>query len=422
MTDYTSDLNVDQQFWWKICKPAISGLIDHAGTYTPEEKDSHLRFFAENVTGWLGPRPAPSKDSDASPLDVASPVEASINFSDKGKPIMRFQFEPLGMTKHTKTDPLGLAGLRCLLNSLEKQFEGTDIDLQWTNHFIQTLIPTKSEDIALVKVKEIELPYPLDHAITFNVAFDLDGPKRKMKNYFFPMAKNLSTGKTCEAITFDAIRSLVPGGPKLEPAANFLEEYFKVCPDVMSTFMVGLDCTDPSKARIKMYSTIPSRNSWNAVKHICTLGGQATEATRLKGLEILHEIWPLLLDEKDAYTDDFNKPMRAPDSFLGSLMFSFEIQAGRNSPEIKTYVPIWQYAATDRQIANNLASAFRTLGWHEAADSYLTKFQQAFPGADLDGPACLHSNISYVYSEKTGAYMTVYYAVSGKATIVKEEA
>lgn len=145
--------------------------------------------------------------------------------------------------------------------------------------------------------------------------------------------------------------------------------------------------------------------------HICTFGEQATDNARLHGLEVLRSVWGLLRDE-DAGSDDINKTPRAPTSFLGSPMFSFEIVAGSATPEVKTYV---QYGATDRKIAENLAAAFRVLGWQKAADTYLPKLRETFPGAHLDGPSVLHSNLSFAHSKRTGAYMAVYYAVSGKA-------
>jgi DMATS type aromatic prenyltransferase len=283
-------------------------------------------------------------------------------------------------------------------------------------------VPDRSSRIARVKAKEHTLPFPLDHALTFNLAFDLDGDRRKMKAYFLPMAKSLATGKSAEFLTWKTIRSLDPYGVDLSPTVNMLDDYFKGCPDTMAIDMIGIDCAEPPKARIKVYAHMQTMNSWNTVHHVCTLGGQAQDETRLQGLEIFHSIYHLLCDEQGLQDeDDFNKPIRLSSSFLGSIKFSFEMVAGCQFPEVKTYVPLWQYGASDGQIAQNLLAVFRKLGWNTAAYNYLAKLKACFPGAELDGPSSLHSNVSFAYSQKTGAYMTVYYAVNGKSVCASRQ-
>ncbi|GJC99231.1 tdiB protein [Colletotrichum higginsianum] len=87
------------------------------------------------------------------------------------------------------------------------------------------------------------------------------------------------------------------------------------------------------------------------------------------------------------------------------------------------YVPMWQYSPSDGHVAKNLISAFQKLGWHDVAENYLPNLRRTFPGADLDSPSSvLHSNLSYSYSPATGAYISVYYAVSGNATTATGQA
>ncbi|CZT49101.1 uncharacterized protein RSE6_09891 [Rhynchosporium secalis] len=415
-------LSSDAIFWSKICIPAISGLMDYAGTYTPAEKDNNLKFLAQFVAPSLGPQPSSQITSDASPLDVASPVEASINFSAYSKPIVRFQFEPLNVTVGGRTDedPFGQARVRELLFEMGKQ--AVEGDLKWVKQFTEAFFPLGPAEIASVKAKEHDLPFPLDHALAFNLAFDLDGDRKRMKAYFLPMAKSLATGKSGELITWETIRGLDPYGIDLSPTVNILDDYFKRCPDTMTIDMIGIDCVEPSKARIKVYAHLQTMNSWNTIHHVCTLGGQAQNESRLQGLKIFRSIYHLLFDEQGLQDDDnFNYPMRLSSSLFGSIMFSFEIVTGSRFPEIKTYVPLWQYGTSDGQIARSLSAVFRKLGWNTAADNYLAKLKACFPGADLEGPSSLHSNLSFAYSQKTGVYMTVYYAVNGKSVCASKQ-
>ncbi|GKT85905.1 aromatic prenyltransferase [Colletotrichum tofieldiae] len=172
------------------------------------------------------------------------------------------------------------------------------------------------------------------------MALDLIGAARKMKAYMFPMAKNLATGRHRDArdAGFDAIRNLRPHGDKLAPAVDFLDKYWDTCPGKLTLDMIGIDCVDPSKARIKIYAHLPTRNSWDLIHHVSTFGGQATDLDRLKGLEILHSLWNILRNEQENHDDAYDKPLRHPTSFLGSIMFSFEIVPGRYIPDVKMCV------------------------------------------------------------------------------------
>ncbi|GKT78536.1 aromatic prenyltransferase [Colletotrichum tofieldiae] len=70
-----------------------------------------------------------------------------------------------------------------------------DVQLDWIDQFIENLFPNSEAEVTLaLKRAQSELPPPLDHPLTFNMALDLIGAARKMKAYMFPMAKNLATG------------------------------------------------------------------------------------------------------------------------------------------------------------------------------------------------------------------------------------
>ncbi|TQN63804.1 Indole prenyltransferase tdiB, partial [Colletotrichum shisoi] len=193
-----------------------------------------------------------------------------------------------------------------------------DVDLHWADQFIEGLFPNNEAEVALaLKRAPTELPPPLDHALTFNMALDLSGATRKMKAYMFPMAKNLATGRHRDArdAGFDAVRNLKPHGDKLVPAVDFLDRYWD---------------TRPERLILDMIVT-----GWDLIRHVSTFDGQATDPDRLRGLEILHSLWDDLRNEQSNPGEDYDKPMRHPTSFLGSIMFSFEMVPGRQIPEVK---------------------------------------------------------------------------------------
>ncbi|KAI6622352.1 hypothetical protein MCOR07_004437 [Pyricularia oryzae] len=384
--------------WLMVCKPALAGLLDHAGTYTAQEKEQQLAFFKKHVAPWLGSQPLSDGSCAVNPIDAISPLEASLNLRSTGKPIVRYQFEPLRATREghdVLENKFGLDSVKKLLSEIEPEIQ--DVDLGWAEQFCQALFPSSMEEMKRVLERSrTELPAPLDHALTFNMALDLKGGGRHLKVYMFPMAKNLATGRERDArdAGLDAVRGLKPYGDRLAPCGRL-----------------------PRRLLGQIYAHLSERNSWQVVRDIVTFGGKATDPERLQSLDVLHSIWDLLRNEHDGGRDDFDKPLRHPSSFLGSVMFSFEIIPGRHVPEVKVYLPMWQYAPSDGHIAKNLVTVFNKLGWNQAAKDYMSSLRRTFPGADLDSSSSVvHSNVSFAFSAKTGPYMSVYYAVSGKAT------
>lgn len=425
-TDHELPKNVfdeDAAFWFQICRPALSGMMDFAGTYSPEEKESNLRFFAERVCPWIGPRPVHPSGEDAhsssSPYEANTPVEMSVNFSCNRKPIVRFQLEPTRVTKgpHVESEePLIIKGLLEVLEST-KSLPG--VNLEWARQLLQFMVPSKRQDIANLNkaVRDGGLPPPLDHVTHLQVAFDLDGTKRKMKVYFNPMSMQLATGKSIRDVAFDAIKGLQPHGEDLAVPLGVVADFLQASSDAMEVLMAGVDAADPATSRIKLYTYLREVNSWESVQRAWTLGGAATDEDRMTGLALLRSIWPLLMDEKESDEDATrHKPPKFSLSFLGTLLLTYEFRHDTSrAPDVKLYLPLWQYAPTDRRIASNVNAILRTLGWAEAADGYLAHLQRTFPGADLDGPATLHSYLSYSYSRKTGPYVSLYYGIHGKA-------
>ncbi|KAK8133238.1 tryptophan dimethylallyltransferase domain-containing protein [Apiospora kogelbergensis] len=416
-------LDADAKFWFQICGPALAGMMDFAGTYSPEEKKGNLRFFAEQVCPWIGPRPARSSDQDTSgsPYEASTPVEMSVNFSSTRKPIVRFQLEPTRVTKgqHVASEePLVIDGLLKVLESTES-LPGVNLNL--VRQLLQSMVPSERQDIATLNaaVRDGRLPAPLDHVTHLQVAFDLDGTKRSMKTYYNPMAMQLATGKNIRDVAFNAIEGLQPYGRDLAVPLGVVGDFMKSSPDVMEVLMTGVDAADPATARIKLYTYLRDANSWECVRRAWTLGGAAADdEDRMTGLALLRSIWPLLMDEAAtpwSRLETLQKPPRVSLSFLGTLLLTYEFRHDTRVPDVKLYLPLWQYAPTDRRIADNVAEILRTLGWGEAADGYMAHLQRTFPGANLDGPAALHSYLSFSYSRKTGPYLSLYYAIHGKA-------
>lgn len=296
------------------------------------------------------------------------------------------------------------------------------VDLRWTERLIDGFYPETGEETRVLLAKTEELPEPLDHAPMLGIAFDLHGGARTMKTYFLPIGKVMATGLSNESITFRALSLLDPYGEELKPAIQRVEQYLSSAQNPMTIDLVGIDAVDPDCARLKVYAHLLDSSSWAAVCDVFTLGGQAPmDEERTEALRLLRSIWHRLLDLEHPLDDEasevWSKAPKDPQSFFGHLQFSFEMKHGQDWPLVKIYVPVWQYAPSDRQIADNLTACFGQLGWHDASANYLPRLRQTYPGAELDGepPALLHSNVSFTYSHRSGAYMSVYHCVSTQA-------
>lgn len=91
--------------------------------------------------------------------------------------------------------------------------------------------------------------------VALAAGIDFDGPRRNLKVYLSPFIKHAMTGKSENEIVFDAIKKLEPGGPALLPAVELLEEYLSTRTGdfYLGNHFIGIDCADPSKARVKLY-------------------------------------------------------------------------------------------------------------------------------------------------------------------------
>lgn len=97
-----------------------------------------------------------------------------------------------------------------------------------------------------------------------------------------------------------------------------------------------------------------------------TLGGRLRDEQTVESLEILRSIYPLLRDEAwgpEAQRDDaWSKPDRIPGTAFSGLTISVELSPGRKIPEMKLYVPIFQYASSTARGLRNYQKVLEKLG------------------------------------------------------------
>lgn len=209
------------------------------------------------------------------------------------------------------------------------------------------------------------------------MAFDLAGGTRAMKSYFSPIMKHMVTSNASDATCIATLKNLDPG---LRPALAFIEAYTPLTQSPPLIQVLGIDCLGVEKgARVKIYTTLP-RNSFAAVRDHITFGGAKTDAATRRGVAVLRELWHLYINEPDttlegAAFDEFEKAVRIPPAVGGhpGMTCSWELKSGVDEPEVKLYVPLWQYAASDGEIVGNLEKMFRMRGWQWGGEGEYAK-------------------------------------------------
>ncbi|RYP42591.1 hypothetical protein DL767_000115 [Monosporascus sp. MG133] len=407
---------VDLDYWTHHCVPVLSSLLRSSGSYSPADQATHLRVLSDHVLPNLGPRPSMAHTRSLL-TQSGSPFQPSINLSSC-EPQVRYCWELLGVHGGSESDPSAVEAAREILSSLSKAFGFCS---RWSDIFLSAFAPTPEE----AKDVQVKLPEwlrsftsadaevtPIKRLPFVFVAFDLNGPKTSIKAYFNPKAKEIATGMPSTEMIWDILRNLEPSldVASIDALAQFLDE--RPVPSAIE--LVGIDCVDEaslSDARVKVYVHVRS-NSFNTVRDYVTLGGRLQDKTTLKGLAILRDIWHLLLQEPEGIVDDdYNRPLNDSSIFCQMLYFSIEMRPGREFPEVKTYLPTWNYVRSDKATVQNYEEVFRKCGYEWGQEGrYRKVFESSFGPANHDRQTPVHCDASFLFSEKTGIYQTLYFS------------
>jgi DMATS type aromatic prenyltransferase len=354
--DYEQPAAEDLAFWDDYCKRYIDPLLD-AGHYSEAERASHRDFIRRYIIPAIGPRPRPSVRKPRMAIAPhGGPSDPSINFTAK-KVLTRFGFAVNGPQSFTAEDPLGVkTSYEALARFAEDKDSG--VDLRWLD-CLMALYPSPDA----INVAADSLLYKnYSRRVALAAGVDFDGPRRNLKVYLSPYIKHVMTGKSENEIVFDAIKNLQPGGPDLRPAVKLLEDYLatRAGDFYLGNQFIGIDCADPGKARVKLYMATDTAR-FDFIRAAMTLSGRLNDEHTTKGMEILGDIWHLLLDEPEGISADWNKPRNKLDNALPGVFVSYEIRAGVELPDVKVYVPMWLYHKSDEAVAKNLDRIFTRL-------------------------------------------------------------
>ncbi|KAK1725543.1 aromatic prenyltransferase, partial [Colletotrichum acutatum] len=346
--------------WLPTLHNTLSSLLSWTGSYRAHIQDAHLAFVREAVVPRLKQPPVASDRTNYILTHNHSPYEASVAFSSRKDAKVRFTVQPLveSSSGPAGDDPLGQKGLR---HKLEGLASACNADRTWLDGFLDSVLLTEEEETGLVEMKANDaLPRQICYA-----GFDLESEENatiSMKAYLFPQLKVLATGRSLVDITESVTTRLAEGDRAMLTAWELLKTYLiSQGEDNINIYFLAIDCLALSmKPRFKVYVHTHA-NSLASARDVFTLGGRLPASSA----DFLPQVWPSLMDLEDvspAEMESLEKPLNQPDSKYCGLCFAFEMMPGKTVPQVKMYVPIWQYSRDEPGVVERYEQLLRTQG------------------------------------------------------------
>ncbi|KAI1452820.1 aromatic prenyltransferase [Annulohypoxylon moriforme] len=390
--------------WSKHAHSTLGLMLSSTGTYAASVQASYLQFFDEHVAARLRPAPVgPKVKYPESPDFVGIHFEVSLNLTARGEAKVRYNFDL--KRDIAGPDSFGENSAREVLHYL---CSATGGDPKLMDRLMDAFFLSESETAAL----RDKVP-PLMHIPAATIGFELGRSQQTMKAYL-PIIKKTIMGQSPVVLTNNALRDLEPLGYDLSHNATLLIEYLTSRQDKVMPIMFGIDCLDPKVhqgSRVKVYLKAES-NTFAMARDVMTLGGRLSDETTVKKVDLLRSIWHLLYNEPNGIPDDeidtWSKPMRTASSAFRGFLFSVDLAAGRKKPDIKTYVPVFQYAENNETVLRNTNAALKMLN-HEWGQS--GRYYEVNNAVFGQQNAHVMSYAAFSYSESKGMYLNSYFSM-----------
>ncbi|KAG2417669.1 hypothetical protein HFD88_008888 [Aspergillus terreus] len=362
-----------QRKWWLHTAPFLNSLLEQA-EYSIHHQYRFLSFFQQYLLPAVG-----NFDDSASAFRSISPdiypLEMSTNHSDNGR----------------------LPSSDCF--SANSPSTSPTVDLLLANHFESCLNLSPEEYKVAVSMPVTEANMQARFA-GFNLQRTGD---IVAKAYYSFGAKAAIQGVSKTTLALKTLRSIdsYSSDPKYSAAVSDLEGFF--ASTGIEPFLMGTDCIESTKSRIKVYVRAPWFTS-AGLRDLWTLGGRVNTPLSAKGLEIAEYFMNLL---------NYTPEQTNVDSSFAALLANYELRIGSPHPKPQIYFPL--HRIDGETAANILTRFFDYLGWQGIASNFKDSMLSNMPCPSWKDNKKFTKWAAYAYSE-AGVYLTVYYnSASAKA-------
>lgn len=364
--------NANHQFWWEKTGKQLAELLRYAG-YSKSEQYTELLFFAFHVIPELGPAP----DNNGyvhwrTPhTPDGTPLELSWEWGLEGKGTIRTGFEPIGPLAGTNVDPFNRHETDIWIKHLEEQGLVTGLDLEWYQHFTETILPNKSTpptEVDCAKLARNDLFEVAPVGGTF-VMRDIARSGPMIKAYMYPGLKGKELGVSKSEVIFRAIKALPAEQYKsltFEPLQEYLEEASRKWN--MEIHIFSFDLVSPSKSRVKIYTRAPN-TSLEYLMDALTIGGR--NDLSMYSDQVIRDVQ----DFWNIFTDGAPDVLPQDGSARGPG-FYFTTQAGK-IPTPKVYISPGPFCRNDLDVLARLRRYFVTRRDAEKMLPQMDNYEQA---------------------------------------------
>lgn len=390
----------DIAFWWQATGPLTASLL-HEANYDLRSQQSHLRFYLKHLVRRLGPRPS-ADDRPSSwrsfVTDDFSPLEYSWSWNkvSQDPPKIRFTIELIGPGAGSRDDPFNQTANMDAAYEIAATYPY--IDLTWLQHFSAAFVDPKLSPSTFS-----DTSHSTASPSSIFLAFDLaHNGQVAMKAYLIPV-KAEQIGVTRLEVVSEAIEALPYAFPSFVTLQRFLSTH-PLGRDI-SIVGLGVDCLDPSRARLRLYIRSPN-TSFGKVRDLLTLDGSLPMLGSKDALSRLQKLWYTLLSLPQGFSPDSELEMVGHET--GGVLFSFDVKPGNNHPEAKVYVPLKHYSESDGKAWSGL----KTYLEQEGKGQWIEGFERGLRSVGLNpGPEEGNRNGDEQGDWKEGRGMQTYVGV-----------
>lgn len=415
----SSTPNDHSAFWCDLYLAKFERLLAESGSYTDGEVQHHARLL-RSLFPLMGPPPSADPSYRGPPtLSQCThnnmPLEFSMNLTDRKAPVVRFILEPLGDNVDSFAD-LDRLYRQCFRMLLDHSPEGS-ADASWSQVLDEHLSVQNQAEMEKVQTS---LPPHVPRLTRGYFGIDLgsrsNGTISNVKPYWTPVARAflcldadsgagtagephvepheafVAKGRLAQAfsrardLSLAAARRLHDGlGPSLDALEQYLYHGCRIRSPGLEFIFLGTDCQGGADKRVKLYFRCVS-NAFVSVTDAVTMGGAFHDQETETLLRELAAIWHLFLADDQpmdsAATDPardrrtMDKPVLNPRHRMNGLCVGYEVRVGRVRPDVKVYVPLWQFHRSDASVVRAVESISEARGWGLDGGRYKRRIQR----------------------------------------------